>query len=276
MEADAAAPSVTSTLGIDLASQPKNTALCWIGWEPGRAWVAGLLKGVDDDGVTPLDDELLISAMSRPWRGFPAPSKVAIDAPLGWPVDFVRGVGDLAAWPVGVGGERDRLERRATDHWIRRTTGKRPLSVTTERIAYAAMRAAGLLAHCEALLTVQIDRTGVMGLICEAYPDPAIRAFGIWPDDAGPRESYKGDARRPLRERIIVRLLKAAPWLELSAEQRQACADSDHCLDALVCALVARASERGLTLPPPDKLEHEARSEGWIHLPNHTALQNLA
>jgi Protein of unknown function (DUF429) len=276
MEADVETHSVTSTLGIDLASQPKNTALCWMGWEPGRAWVAGLLKGVDQDGVTLLDDELLISAMSHPQRGLPAPSKIAIDAPLGWPVDFVRGVGDLAAWPVDVGGKRDRLERRATDHWILQTTGKRPLSVTTDRIAYAAMRAAALLAHYEATHTAQIDRTGVAGPICEAYPDPAIRQFGIWPDDASPRESYKGKARRPLRERIIARLLQAAPWLELPAEQRQACADSDDCLDALVCALVARAGERGLTLPPPAGLEHEARLEGWIHLPHPAALQNLA
>lgn len=275
MEAHGATSAVTTTLGIDLASKAKNTALCWIGWESGRAWVTGLLKGVDEDGVTRLDDDLLISAMSRPWRGLPAPSKIAIDAPLGWPVDFVRGVGDLAAWPVGLGGEHDRLERRATDHWIHETTGKQPLSITTDRIAYAAMRAAALIAHCERTLATQIDRTGVTGVICEAYPDPAIRRFGIWPDDAGPRESYKGDAR-PLRKLIITRLVQAAPWLELPAEQRRACADSDDCLDALVCALVARASERGLTLPPPDGLEHEARSEGWIHLPDPTALQNLA
>lgn len=266
---------MTTTLGIDLASQPENTALCWIEWKLGRGRVAGLLKGVDEDGATRLDDELLISAMSRSRHGLPAPSKVAIDAPLGWPVDFVRGVADLAAWPLGLGGSRDRLERRATDHWIHQTTGKQPLSVTTDRIAYPAMRAAALLTHCKKTLAAPVDRTGITGLICEAYPDPAIRSFGLWPDDAGPRESYKRNAR-VLRENIVARLVQNAPWLELSAEQRQACMDSDDCLDALVCALVARACERGMTLPPSESLEHEARLEGWIHVPNHSALQNLA
>lgn len=268
------ASSTTATLGIDLASQPKNTALCCIAWLPGRARVGLLLRGTAADGVRLLDDDWLIGAMSSPQPGLPAPSRIAIDAPLGWPVDFVRGVGDLGAWPVRPGGTRRRLERRATDHWVHQRTGKLPLSVTTDRIAYPAMRAAGLLAHYSASTGLPVDRAGATGTICEAYPDPALRRFGLWPEDAGARESYKG-AAAPLRQQILIRLRRAASWLEISPRQRQACIDSDHCLDALVCALVARAAQRDLTLPPPTELEHEARLEGWIHLPAPDALQGL-
>jgi Protein of unknown function (DUF429) len=264
---------VAATLGIDLASQPKHTALCAIAWDSGRAQVAALVRGVDDD-AKPLRDELLVAAMRGRWRRLPAPSKVAIDTPLGWPVDFVRGVCDPAAWPVGIDGDRRRLERRATDHWIHRTTGKLPLSVSTDRIAYPAMRAAGLLAHYAASSGEAVDRTGVTGLVCEAYPDPAIRRFGLWPGDAGARESYKGEAR-PLRERIVAALVRTAPWLELTSAHRRACGDWDDCLDALVCALVARAVERGLTAAPPAELADEARSEGWIHVPAPQALPAL-
>jgi hypothetical protein len=263
-----------STIGIDLASQARNTALCAIAWEPDRARVTALLKGVAGDGVTPLGDAFLVAAMRGLVDGLPAPAKVAIDAPLGWPVDFVRGVGDLAQWPVSIDAERRRLERRATDLWVHEVTGKLPLSVTTDRIGYAAMRAAGILAHCATVFGETVDRSGMTGLVCEAYPDPAIRCLGIWPQDARVRESYKGDAT-DLRKRILGRLTHAAPWLELSALQTQACVDSDDCLDALVCALVAHACGRGLTVPPPEELLREARGEGWIHLPQPGALDGL-
>lgn len=272
--ASASATSATATLGIDLASQPKNTALCWIGWRVAGAAVTSLLEGVDEDGATALDDERLLRAMRDACHRVSAPAKIAIDSPLGWPVDFVRGVSDLGSWPVSPGGDRRRLERRATDHWIRQVAGKQPLSVTTDRIAYPAMRAAGLLSEYSARSAKHVDRTGMTGPICEAYPDPAIRRFGLWPEDAGLRESYKGQARS-LRARIIARLAAAAPWLAISPPQQRACIDSDHCLDALICALVARAAERGLTEPPPGELEAEARSEGWIHLPIAEALGSL-
>jgi Protein of unknown function (DUF429) len=265
--------SFTATLGIDLASQPKNTALCSIGWGPGHAIVAVLLKGAVEDGRQ-LDDTLMLDAMCEPRHGLPAPSKIAIDAPLGWPVDFVRGVSNLSAWPVGVDGDRRRLERRGTDHWIHQRTGKQPLSVTTDRIAYAAMRGAGLLREYSARTAEHIDRSGMTGRICEAYPDPAIRRFGLWPADVGARESYKGQAR-PVREQVMARLKSEAPWLEISSAQQQTCADSDDCLDALVCALIARAVERDLTEPPSRELEAEAGAEGWIHLPKPEALHDL-
>jgi hypothetical protein len=264
----------TATLGIDLASQPKSTALCAVAWEPRGARITALFRGVAADGVTRLHDKLLVSAMRGLWGGLPTPTKVAIDAPLGWPVDFVQGVAEPESWPVGIDNDRKRLERRATDHWIHRETGKQPLSVTTDRIGYAAMRAAGLLVHYASTFGERVDRSGVDGLVCETYPDPAIRRFGLWPGDAGARQSYKGDARS-VRERIIDRLAQTAPWLEVSAEQRLACVNSDDCLDAVICALVARAVERGLTVAPPDEVAEEARLEGWIHLPTRDSLRAL-
>jgi hypothetical protein len=50
---------------------------------------------------------------------------------------------------------------------------------------------------------------------------------------------------------------------------------SDDCLDALVCALVARAVDRRKTIPPPHELAEEATVEGWIHLPDTGSLSAL-
>jgi hypothetical protein len=253
------------TLGIDLSSQPKNTAVCAIAWAGGRAGVVHVSHGAAPDGAA-LSDRVLLAAMRGDWGAPEAPSKIAIDAPLGWPVDFVRGVSDLAHWPVRIDESRARLERRATDHWIHATTGKQPLSVTTDRIAYPAMRAAGLLAHLAGVDGDAVDRSGMTGRVCEAYPDPALRRFGIWPPDVRPRQSYKAGARE-LRAAVMDRLARAAPWLGLAPALRERCVEVDDCLDALVCALVARAAERGLTVPPPRDLAREAAIEGWIHVP---------
>lgn len=257
---------MTATLGVDLASQAKNTAVCAIDWSADEASVCALFKGTDAGG-TPLHDKLIVSAMRGLWGDLPAPSKVAIDAPLGWPVDFVRAISDLGSWPNGLDEKPRRLVRRATDYWVHEATSKLPLSVTTDRIAYAAMRASGLLAHYAATFDDAVDRSGMAGLVCETYPDPAIRRLGIWPGDVGARDSYKGQADG-LRESIVRLLRERAPWLHLTSEQERACIDSDDCLDALVCALVARAAERDLTDKPPPRLRHEAEREGWIHLPN--------
>lgn len=263
---------MTATLGIDLSSQPKNTAVCLVEWSTETAEVVALWRGRRPDG-SPLTDGILIAAM-RGAYGDASPSKVAIDAPLGWPVDFVRGISDLDRWPVKIDASRARLERRATDHWVHKTTGKLPLSVTTDRIAYGAMRAAGLLAHYTACSWARVDRSGVNGLVCEAYPDPTIRRFGIWPRAAGARDSYKGDAQ-DIREGIIDELRARAPWLALGTSDRSRCIESDDCLDALICALAARAAEQGKTIAPPADLADEAAAEGWIHLPDSDSLSAL-
>jgi hypothetical protein len=90
------ATAPTATLGLDLASQPKNTGVCAIEWTAGHADVLMLWRGTDD-GSTALHDHLIVDLMQGLRGDLPLPSKVAIDAPLGWPVDFVRAVSDPGA-----------------------------------------------------------------------------------------------------------------------------------------------------------------------------------
>ena len=82
------------TLGIDLAAQPANTSACTIDWGPGRPIVSGLRSGLDDD--------TLLDAIE-------GADKVAIDAPFGWPDEFVEAVSahrNRAGWP-GRGEDQD-------------------------------------------------------------------------------------------------------------------------------------------------------------------------
>jgi predicted nuclease with RNAse H fold len=233
------------TLGIDLASQPKNTAACVIDWETARVEVLSL-------GWSDAD---LIEAMARA-------RKTGIDAPFGWPEPFVRALAE-SRWP-GPGESRKALERRATDRLIHRWTGKLPMSVSTDRIAYCAMR-------CAALIDGE-PRDG-SGKVVEAYPDASLRC---WLAKPWPNQTYKRVAGSMRRAEIVKALRDGLGERFDWNGFEQTCVASDDCLDALVCALVARAAEQRLTRSP--KLaEHRrlALFEGWIHLPRSDSLPEL-
>jgi predicted RNase H-like nuclease len=269
---------MSATVGIDLASQAAGTAVCAIEWD-GQPTVAALMRGViDETSKTPLDDKMIASVMRTDHGAVPADvTKIAIDAPFGWPSAFVDALAGRGPWPGAGAGVNPALTRRRTDHWISRVARKTPLSVSTDRIAYPAMRLAGLFQHlAEMQPDTVVDRTGRTGRFCEAYPDPAIRAFGLWPDGVKTRASYKRARGARIRREIMDQLHAKAPWLAITSAQIEACVASDDLLDSLICALVARAvesTEYVHKIPVED--EHDAEREGWIQLPMNGALDAL-
>src|SRR4051812_11356242 len=114
-----------TTLGIDLASQPRNTALCVVAWWPDRPEIAALARGRWDGKE--LTDVVLVDAargahaIQGGWGDAGRPAKVAIDAPFGWSEPFARAVaahGRMEPWPAGPGEERWPFERRETDRVV--------------------------------------------------------------------------------------------------------------------------------------------------------------
>lgn len=112
-----------TTLGVDLASQPMNTALCVVAWGKHSAEVRALARGKWNG--TPIHDKMLSTAArglwglegAGGWGDEGRPAKVAIDAPFGWPepfVDALRAHHDLRPWPEGLDNHGGRFERRAT------------------------------------------------------------------------------------------------------------------------------------------------------------------
>jgi len=249
------------SLGIDLASQNKNTAACFIEWQADGAFVGCPVPGPAGEGV----DWLVELAKQAQWVG--------IDAPFGWPEAAVNA---LVSW---AGGERwpyaskDEMRYRVTDRYVRETTGIPPLSASSDRIAVAAWRCVRLL---DALHTGgrPVDRTGGDSIF-EAYPGAALTCWGF------NRTGYKRGAaaaskqrQRQARIELMTALADRAPWLDLTAATR-ACWESDDVFDALVASLVARAAGLGLTIEPPPGEEPQISREGWIHLPESTALERL-
>ena len=68
----------------------------------------------------------------------------------------------------------------------------------------------------------------------------------------------------------------AAGWLRWKPGAREACAHTDHALDAFICAVVARAIMLGLVHSVPVGNVEAARAEGWIAVPAYDALRTLA
>jgi hypothetical protein len=207
-----------------------------ISWSRGQAVAAEPVRRCTDSALDAL---------------IPAADVIGIDAPFGWPLDFVNAVD---AWPFEEwnGEIRDRLRLRSTDRFVHGIAGLTPLSVSSDRIALPAMRAMALLKRHGVT-----DRSGD-GRFYEVYPAGSLAAWNL------PSRGYKKQSEGlTARERIRAGLLEQLPWLEVP----DAYADNADDLDALVASLTARAAFQGLTHLPPRADKGIAIQEGWIHIP---------
>ncbi|MFM1785418.1 MAG: hypothetical protein RLZZ108_442 [Actinomycetota bacterium] len=242
------------TVGVDLAAEPKGTAVARIEWSGARAKLTALSVGADDGRVIDLSN---------------GADKIGIDCPLGWPEDFVSFLvehqsGKLrASEQVGNIDWRRNLSFRETDRNVRAIIGRWPLSVSTDRIGVTALRCAGLLARL-AEAGHNVDRSG-LGDVAEVYPGGSLRIWGL--HAPGYRTSEE------IRLQLIERLQAKTPWLELG-QARNLMIESCDAFDAVVASLSARAATIGGALLPSEDQLAKARVEGWILLPS-VDLENL-
>lgn len=244
-------------LGVDLASQPNRTATCRIRWRSASAAV-----DVDVLSMGATDARLLDL--------FRGADKIGIDAPFGWPVSFVQAIHDHSTSTVWPTCDVADLRYRRTDRVVRKRVRRSPLSVSADRIAMTAMRAARLLAKVADEGEV-IDRSGG-GRFVETYPAAALSIWGL------PSTGYKSQSERvaAVRLEIVDGLAgKLSSRLVLSEEVRRKCLESDDMLDALVAAPVARAVARGRCEPIAADDCGLAKAEGWIALPAADSLGSL-
>ena len=241
------------TLGVDLASQAKKTGTCEICWDSTPAQIKSLSPGADD---------------AKLYKLFKGTGKIGIDAPFGWPVDFVQaiqGYSSAMEWPDA---DARQLKYRRTDEVVIEKAGIYPLAVAADRIAVTAMRVARLF-KLVAAGGEDIDRSGA-GQFVEVYPAAAL---AIWEFRA---RGYKGPAKRDVRAKLVSEFAdKAKTWLTLTEENQSQCRESDDVFDALVAAVVARAAAIDCCEPIPSEDRDLAAEEGWIALPLPGSLEEL-
>ena len=230
------------TVGIDFASQPRNTALCEIVWDGSSATVVEV--------VSPVTDAQIRELVTGP------PSRVfGVDIPFGWPTHFVQFISahmERATPPPGVSSTQKRL--RATDQFIWDVFGRQPLSVSTDRIGIPAMRWASLMHEFGV-----VNRAGD-GRFYEVYPAAARLSWGL-----------------PAKDNVAALdlLMAECPLYFASAAYPHSLLRSDHAFDALICSLATRAASLGLSYPPLADLQNLAEVEGWIHAPQPGTLDFL-
>jgi hypothetical protein len=203
---------------------------------------------------------------------------VGIDVPFGWPDAFVNAIAEYGRngfWPPTVTTDSKeaprRLQYRETDRFVWKETGRPPLSVSSDRIAVPAMRAAALFTKL-AKKGEAVARDG-SGKVIEVYPAAAIRRWWGVPY----AQRYKGKKNRDGRCALLDKIQNETNgWLQLGNGISDQCQDSDDALDALVAGLVGRAAAIGQCEQIPDNHREKARREGWIALPKQGTLGTLA
>ena len=186
-----------------------------------------------------LRTKLLLLAIAVFGIGIGVPSAradvIGIDAPFGWPEAFVKAVADwrLDGW---TSESRDHLQLRETNRVVRDHVGRRPLSVSTDRIALPAMRAMALLRRHGVT-----NRRGD-GRFFEVYPAGSLFCWKLR------CRGYKriDDEWAIVRREILSELQTKLRWLDVPDSY----AESADSLDALVASLTARAAEQGFTMRP--------------------------
>lgn len=239
------------TAGVDLAAEPRGTAVAVIDWAGPSARVIALELGVSDERIAAIA---------------PSVASLGIDCAFGWPDDFVSFVRRHAAGdPLDRSAEertgsgmdwRRRLAYRETDRVTRERTGRWPLSVATDRLGLTAMHCAALLESLAEVLG-PVDRAGG-GVAAEVYPSATLRLWGF------STVGYKADAAT--RAILLDTIVQRAPWIDLAPVAGLMTA-SDDAFDAVIAALAARAHSLGLWHRPPAESINRASREGWIVLP---------
>ena len=234
------------TAGVDLAAEPKGTALAIIEWKKTQATLVDLQLGVTD--------ETIVEAAG-------VVDKLGIDCALGWPIEFVDFLNNHAnleskSFPDGGMDWRRRASFRESDRHVREVTGKWPLSVSTDRLGLTAMRCAGLQGRIQQS-GIEIDRSG-SGKVVEIYPGASLRLWGF--DTTGYRTNE--DARAEL----LTSIEHSVSWLNLGSH-RELMMSSTDAFDAVIASLATRAAAINQYLPPPKEVLATAIVEGWIALP---------
>lgn len=285
---------MSTTLGIDLATQRRNRAVCELTWHDEERYAT--VRFIDEESN---DLGTLIRHITRD-----DVTRVGIDVPFGWPVPFID---HLAAhkssrWlsETAVGEHRRRLCLRVTDLVSRAVVGAEGreavgvLSVSTDRLGATAMVMADLEDRLRRQGTVAINRAGDgPEPMIEVYPAAALSLWQL--PSRGYKDGAADRAARARRRNIVTELARKFDFLRWD-QQQDDCIDSDHRLDALLCALMARMRDQRstrlpqdveregkavtlgrdtITLPGRAECVERARIEGWIHLPRDTGRQGF-
>ena len=235
-------------IGIDVATDAKKVglALCSLGKPAPR--VDALLVG---------ETWPEIEQQVAEWAD--GTTLLALDAPLGWPRPLSE---SLHRHEAGAPFEVDAniMFRRRTDDVVAKELRKRPLDVGADRIARTAHAALSMLGRLGERLGATVPLAwspDSIERVCaiEVYPAGTLAARSL------PHSGYKGPDERAteLRQKLAEAVARE---LAIRASNAELMVQSDHALDAVLCAMAALDFIAGDVIVPEDL--DLAKREGWI------------
>ncbi|MEM9729743.1 MAG: DUF429 domain-containing protein [Myxococcota bacterium] len=238
----------TRVVGLDVATQPRNVGVALCQASAKKVVVESVALG---ESWAQIDEEVA--------RFVEDSALVALDAPLGWPATMTSALAHHRAGQ-GVQGTPNAVFRRRTDDVVAEALGKRPLDVGADRIARTAHAALAFLARLRGARGLAVPLAWQAGTAegvsaIEVYPAGTLAARGL------PSSGYKGaTVKAASARRAIIDGLGGQVHAEASTFERME--ESDHVLDAVLCAVAAFDFLEGETIEPDDR--ELAEREGWI------------
>jgi hypothetical protein len=233
-----------SIIGVDCSTDPKKLGLCRSATITGGLVVEEVVVGA----THPID---LICSWIKD-----SSSLIALDAPLGWPVELGESLKThLAGQAIPVEGNQ--LFRRATDRFVKNKLGKQSLDVGADRIARTALWAVNFVESLSQVIREPIPLVWSASVVnpiaaIEVYPAASLISRDL------ALRGYKKTENIEVRAEILA---------GLESEVRIKCNHSDivatdDALDSVVCALAGYDFLNSKCYEPED-LEL-AKKEGWI------------
>ncbi|SHK22204.1 DUF429 domain-containing protein [Tepidibacter formicigenes] len=238
-------------VGIDCATDPKKV---------------GLSLGMYIDGEINLlrarlgTKESSLAKTIYDWIDKEEKVLLAIDAPLGWPVNLGKHLENHNAGE-SIDVDSNSLFRRETDKFIKRKIGKQSLDVGADRIARTAHAALKILHELRRLTGENIslawsNKTNTRISAIEVYPAATLECYNIV------SSGYKDKNKILIRKKIINELGKHLNFTDSIALLEE----NADILDSTICLLAAKDFIEGNVYYPEDI--EVAKKESWIWVKN--------
>lgn len=245
---------VVTVIGVDCATQPEKVGLAVGAWCGGQLKLQHVVRG--------RRRQIIAEAICE-WIKDSERTLLALDAPLGWPMEMGQSLaGHQAGYPLVP--EPSRMFRRETDRFVERNLGKRPLEVGANFIARTAHAALRLLEGVRA-------KTGeAIPLAWSHHELASLSAIEVYP--AATRMVHRIVVEKdlgPADERL--QIMDGLSGILTLPEDTGAMRSNRDALDAALCVLAGADFLSGHAMPPQEK--ELATKEGWIWVrdPNHEA-----
>ncbi len=237
---------MTTIVGVDCATDSRKVGLALARVDGAKASLLAAECGSQSPSM---------AGRIAEWMGEESDVLLALDAPLGWPLDLGSTLAGHSAGEV-VAGDPNRLFRRQTDRAVHAAIGKLPLDVGADRIARTAVAALRLLDELRSRTGREIPLAWKSELsepaAIEVYPAGTLVARGL--RSSGYKEPSQTERRREILQVVSERI-------ELRVERRLMLENAD-VLDSALCVLAALDFLSGDVIPPDEP--EIARREGWI------------